>query len=66
MNFGSMSKPLNVARAAENGVFSAEIASHGFTGGDDGLDGPWGFFQVLGAAPTWDGSLAPWARRGRS
>ena len=48
VNFGSMSKPLNVARAAENGVFSAEIASHGFTGGDDGLDGPWGFFQVLG------------------
>src|SRR5258705_3062844 len=47
VNFGSMSKPLNAARASENGVFAAELASHGFTGGDNGLDGQWGFFQVL-------------------
>ena len=48
VNFGSMSKPLNAARASENGVFAAELASRGFTGGDNGLDGQWGFFQVLG------------------
>ena len=48
VNFGSMSKPLNAARASENGVFAAELASQGFTGGDFGLDGQWGFFQVLG------------------
>ena len=38
----------NAARASENGVFAAELASQGFTGGDNGLDGQWGFFQVLG------------------
>jgi 2-methylcitrate dehydratase PrpD len=48
VNFGSMSKPLNAARASENGVFAAELASRGFTGGGNGLDGQWGFFQVLG------------------
>jgi len=48
VNFGSMTKPLHSARAAENGVVAAELASRGFTGGDDGLDGQWGFFQVFG------------------
>lgn len=54
VNFGSMSKPLNAARASENGVFAAELASHGFTGGDNGLDGQWGFFQVLGDGADLD------------
>jgi 2-methylcitrate dehydratase PrpD len=48
VNFGSMAKPLHAGRAAENGVVAAELASHGFTAGDDGLDGEWGFFQVFG------------------
>jgi 2-methylcitrate dehydratase PrpD len=48
VNFGSMTKPLHVGRAGENGVFAAELAARGFTGGDAGLDGPWGFFQVFG------------------
>jgi 2-methylcitrate dehydratase PrpD len=48
VNFGSMTKPLHAGRAAENGVTAAELASRGFTAGDDGLDGEWGFFQVLG------------------
>src|SRR5690349_3677638 len=54
VNLGSMSKPLNAARASENGVFAAEIASHGFTGGENGLDGQWGFFQVLGDGADLD------------
>jgi len=48
VNFGTMTKPLHAGRAAANGVFAARLASHGFTGGDDGLDGRWGFFQVEG------------------
>lgn len=48
VNFGSMTKPLHAGRAAENGVTAAELASRGFTAGDDGLDGEWGFFQVTG------------------
>jgi 2-methylcitrate dehydratase PrpD len=54
VNFGSMTKPLHVARAAENGIFAAELAAHGFTGGDEGLDGPWGFFQVFGGGADLD------------
>jgi 2-methylcitrate dehydratase PrpD len=54
VNFGSMTKPLHVARAAENGVFAAELAAGGFTGGDDGLDGQWGFFQVFGGGADLD------------
>jgi 2-methylcitrate dehydratase PrpD len=48
VNFGTMTKPLHAGRAAQNGVFAAVLASKGFTGGDDGLDGPWGYFQVAG------------------
>ena len=48
VNFGSMTKPLHAGRAAQNGVFAATLAAKGFTGGDDGLDGQWGYFQVAG------------------
>jgi len=48
VNFGSMTKPLHAGRAAQNGIVAAVLASKGFTGGDDGLDGQWGFFQVAG------------------
>jgi 2-methylcitrate dehydratase PrpD len=54
VNFGSMTKPLHSARAAQNGVVAAELASRGFTGGDDGLDGQWGFFQVFGGGVDLD------------
>jgi len=45
---------LHSARAAENGVVAAELAVRGFTGGDDGLDGEWGFFQVFGGGIDLD------------
>jgi 2-methylcitrate dehydratase PrpD len=48
VNFGSMTKPLHAGRAAENGIIAARLAADGFTAGEDGLDGRWGYFQVLG------------------
>jgi 2-methylcitrate dehydratase PrpD len=54
VNFGTMTKPLHVGRASENGVVAAELAARGFTGGDDGLDGQWGFFQVFGGGADLD------------
>ncbi len=48
VNFGSMTKPLHAGRAAENGITAAVLASNGFTAGEDGLDGTWGYFQVMG------------------
>ncbi|MGH7554199.1 MAG: MmgE/PrpD family protein [Longimicrobiales bacterium] len=46
--FGTMTKPLHVGRAAENGVVAAQLARLGFTADGAALDGKWGFFQVLG------------------
>ena len=48
VNFGTMTKPLHVGRAAENGVRAAELASIGFTANENALDGRWGFFQIFG------------------
>jgi 2-methylcitrate dehydratase PrpD len=54
VNFGTMTKPLHVGRAAQNGVMAAELAARGFTGGEDALDGPWGYFEVFGLGGGFD------------
>jgi 2-methylcitrate dehydratase PrpD len=54
VNFGTMTKPLHVGRAAQNGVVAADLASRGFTGGADSLDGPWGFFEVFSFSGGFD------------
>ena len=51
-NFGTMTKPLHVGRAAENGVTAALLAARGFTADPAALDGPWGFLQVMGEGYT--------------
>ncbi|MDR6869386.1 2-methylcitrate dehydratase PrpD [Bosea sp. BE125] len=47
-NFGTMTKPLHVGRACENGVTAALLAARGFDADPAALDGPWGFFSVMG------------------
>jgi 2-methylcitrate dehydratase PrpD len=47
-NFGSMTKPLHVGRAAENGVTAALLAREGFSADAEALDGKWGYFAVAG------------------
>lgn len=54
VNFGTMTKPLHVGRAAQNGLLAAEWAADGFTGGADALDGPWGFFKVFSFGSGFD------------
>jgi 2-methylcitrate dehydratase PrpD len=54
VNFGTMTKPLHVGRAAQNGVIAAELAARGFTGGAEALDGQWGFFEVLSHGGGFD------------
>jgi 2-methylcitrate dehydratase PrpD len=54
VNFGTMTKPLHVGRASQNGLVAAQLAAGGFTGGHDGLDGPWGFFEVFGFGNACD------------
>jgi len=48
VNFGTMTKPLHVGRAAQNGVTAALLARGGYEADPEGLDGPWGYFQVFG------------------
>lgn len=51
-NFGTMTKPLHVGRASENGVTAALLAAQGFTADPESLDGRWGFIQVQGNGIT--------------
>lgn len=51
-NFGTMTKPLHVGRAAENGITAALLAARGFTADPQALDGPWGFFAVQGGGAS--------------
>ncbi|MQA00776.1 MAG: MmgE/PrpD family protein [Dehalococcoidia bacterium] len=54
-NFGSMTKPLQAGNAARAGVVAALLAQEGFTGGDDILDGPFGFVRAF--SPAEDGDI---------
>ena len=54
VNFGSMTKPLHVGRAAQNGIVAAELAARGFTGGAGALDPPWGFLQTFSHGGGFD------------
>jgi 2-methylcitrate dehydratase PrpD len=56
VSFGSMTKPLHVGRAAQNGIVAAELAARGFTGGKEALDPPWGFFQTFSQGGGYDGA----------
>jgi 2-methylcitrate dehydratase PrpD len=47
-NFGTMGKPMHVARAAENGVTAALLVGEGFTADEDALDGRWGYLAIAG------------------
>jgi 2-methylcitrate dehydratase PrpD len=51
-NFGTMTKPLHVGRASENGVTAALLAAQGFTADPEALDGSWGFMMVQGGGAT--------------
>ena len=51
---GTMAKSTSVGNAARNGLLSALLASHGFTGPDQPLEGPRGFLQVMGEQPDLD------------
>lgn len=56
LNFGTMTKPLHVGRAAQNGVMAAELAALGHTGGHEALESSWGFFRVFSFGKGFDAS----------
>ncbi len=48
VNLGTMGKPLDVGRAAENGIVCAQLAALGFEAHPDALEGHKGFFEAFG------------------
>ena len=54
-NFGSMTKPLQAGNSARAGVVAAGLARRGFTGGNEILDGPFGFVRAF--SPAEDGDI---------
>ena len=59
-NFGSMMKPLQVARAAQGGLLAARLAAKGFTASPDALEHRGGFLHAFSPAGRVraDGALA--------
>lgn len=47
-NFGTMTKPFHAGRAAENGLFAAQLAGLGWTASERILEAPAGFFHAAG------------------
>ena len=47
--FGSMGKAFHPGRSAQSGYMAAVLAKNGFTGGEQGLEGPRGFAAVQAA-----------------
>jgi 2-methylcitrate dehydratase PrpD len=63
-NFGTMTKPFHAGHAARSGVLAALLAREGWTASERALEGPQGFFNVLGAGTrrleALDTLGAPW------
>ena len=63
-NFGTMTKPFHAGHAARSGVLSALLAREGFTDSEQAIEGPQGYFAVLGAGKRDEQALeslgAPW------
>jgi 2-methylcitrate dehydratase PrpD len=63
-NFGTMTKPFHAGHAARSGVLAALLAREGWTASEHALEGPQGFFNVLGAGmrelKALDTLGAPW------
>lgn len=54
-NFGSMTKPFHVGRAAQSAVLAAELAQRGFTASQVAVEGQFGFWDVFAGALNRDG-----------
>ena len=53
-NFGTMIKPFHSGRAAENGVIAALLAQRGWTGDQNILEAPLGFFHLFSGPGQYD------------
>ncbi len=56
--FGTMCKPLHAGKAAQNGLFAAQLVERGFTSRPDVLERPLGFAATQSDAPNIPAALA--------
>jgi len=54
-NFGTMIKPFHAGRAAENGLLAADLAKRGWTGDQNIMESPLGFFHTFCGEGQYDG-----------
>src|SRR5262249_44885621 len=63
-NFGTMTKPFHAGHAARSGVLSPLLPPEGFPAPEQAIEGPQGYFAVLGAGKREEQHLeslgAPW------
>lgn len=58
-NFGTMTKPFQLGRAAQSGVLAAQMAARGMTAGLDALEHPGGFLSAFSPSGQVDRETAP-------
>jgi 2-methylcitrate dehydratase PrpD len=58
-NFGTMTKPYQLGRAAQSGVLAAQMAAAGMTAGTDALEHPQGFLSAFSPAGQVDCETEP-------
>jgi 2-methylcitrate dehydratase PrpD len=58
-NFGTMTKPYQLGRAAQSGVLAAQMAARGMTAGMDALEHPQGFLAAFSPAGEVDLETEP-------
>src|SRR3546814_12522899 len=63
-NFGTMTKPYQLGRAAQSGVLAAQMAARGITAGRDAQEHPQGFLAAF--SPAGHGDVATQPAFGRS
>lgn len=58
-NFGTMTKPYQLGRAAQSGILAAQMAARGMTAGMDALEHPQGFISAFSPAGKVDCETEP-------
>ena len=55
-NFGTMTKPFHVGRAAQSAILAAELVARGFTASETAIEGAFGYWEMFGGAAQRDGA----------
>jgi 2-methylcitrate dehydratase PrpD len=54
-NFGTMTKPFHVGRAAQSAILAVELVQRGFTASETAIEGEFGYWEMFGGDRERDG-----------